>query len=104
MNAIEYLLTKVAEEAAEVAMAAHKATLFGLENVNPLNPEAGNNRQRLADELNDLIAVAKMCAEIGIIPPDWESKDAQCKKAAKVLTWARYSAERGTLNGEESIV
>lgn len=56
MNRLEYLLTKLAEEAAEVSKDALKASQFGLNS----DYMGSTNREKLHAELNDLLAVTKM--------------------------------------------
>ena len=59
MNRQEYLLGKMAEESTEVGKEALKAQQFGLDSYHPDDP-ATSNRDRIAAELNDLLAVALM--------------------------------------------
>lgn len=59
MNRQEYLLGKLAEESVEVGKEALKAQQFGLDSYHPDDP-ATSNRDRIAAELNDLLAVALM--------------------------------------------
>lgn len=59
----QYLLTKAAEEGAEIAQIALKCQQFGLHEVEPGRTES--NAQRLYGELNDLLGVIeKMNEEI----------------------------------------
>lgn len=51
----KYILTVLAEEAAEVAQAASKAIRFGMDSKNPYNELT--NKQTLIDEVNDLMAM-----------------------------------------------
>ncbi len=87
----QYLLGKLAEEAAELAQIAIKAQQFGLDEVfggqgdNPLS-----NVQRIAAEYNDVMGVVKMLiAEEGadiIADPE-----AQIAKMNKVSKWRDYA-------------
>lgn len=65
MNPAQYLLCKLAEEAAEVAQIALKAQQFGLhERQHPSGP---TNADRIRAELNDMAGVIQMiCDDIGI--------------------------------------
>lgn len=98
MNITEYLLTKLGEEGNEVSQAVTKALCFGLDETNVLKPDGPNNRARIVDELNDLMAVAGMLVRIGVLPTNWENQEKQEAKVRKVLKFLHYSAmECGTL-------
>lgn len=60
MNRLHYLLSKVAEEAAEVAQMAAKTQQFGLRERYQDQPE---NFVRLAEELSDLLTVFGMLTQ-----------------------------------------
>ena len=90
----QYLLGKLAEEAAELAQIAIKAQQFGIDEVfggqeNPLS-----NRERIEAEFNDVIGVIKMLnVEEGIdIAQD---RAAQTAKMNKVDKWREYSRQLG---------
>lgn len=54
-------LAYLAEEASEVVQAAMKILRHGYASYNPHDPDAGNNRRQLTQELFDLVgAVARM--------------------------------------------
>ncbi len=89
-NKTEHLLTILAEECAEVAQEACKAIRFGLEDVNPKDPEAGDNRRRIERELGQLLAVAK---ELGL---KIHEEDALLK-LKRIDKYMAYARERGTL-------
>lgn len=59
MNREQYLLGKIAEEAAEVAQIALKAQQFGFDSFHPDDPDT-TNLDLLRGELNDLLAVVGM--------------------------------------------
>ena len=104
MTLREHLLAKLAEESAEVGMAACKSAIFGNEDRNPnLPPDSLTNSERLADELNDLFAVADMAAEAGIIPINWFSNAKQKAKRGKLKFYAAYARGKGTLTGPGEI-
>lgn len=57
MNKTQYLLSKIAEEASEVAQVALKAQQFGLDNYNPFDEEMETNAHKLFKEYTDLTCV-----------------------------------------------
>ena len=68
------------EECAEVTQAISKCYRFGLDNYKPGKPKT--NRQHLAEELGDLLAMITLCHDFGIV--DFEevmvAKDAKLEK------------------------
>ena len=58
MNRLQYLLTKLAEEASEVAQMALKTQQFGLHEVKP--GQDLTNQQRLEQEIIDFYAISRM--------------------------------------------
>lgn len=101
MNIPEHLITCLAEEGVEVALelskVAHKANRFGCNDRNVLNPTGPTNVERLIAELNDLIAVADMLAEQGVIPREWRDREAQIAKREKVHKFMNYAKGTGAL-------
>ena len=95
MNRTEYLLTCLAEEAVEVAQRATKALRFGCDEVQP--GQGLSNTQRIRQELNDLIAVAQMLEEAGVLVLPLEV-DAIDRKKAKVAAFMEYSRSCGALS------
>lgn len=97
MNRSEHLLTCLAEECAEVAQRVSKALRFGLNEI-----EAGQplrNRDRIDDELRDLISVALILhAEgvLGFVIPDIGEQQA---KRQKIERFMAISREQVVLNG-----
>lgn len=65
MNNEQYLLICIEEECLEVAQRISKALRFGIDEVQMGQDE--NNRQRINDELNDLMALLEMAADNKII-------------------------------------
>jgi len=58
MDRLQYLLSKLAEEASEVSQIALKSQQFGLDEV---YPKVGiSNKERIHEELNDLMAIVGM--------------------------------------------
>lgn len=90
MNKIEYLLTVVSEECAEVAQRASKAIRFGMTEIQPGQPE--DNKRRIERELGDLMATAEL---LGLHVHD-EDKAA---KIEKLKGYMDYSRRIGTLSG-----
>jgi len=66
MNKQEHYLTCLAEECNEVAQRVSKALRFGLAEVQ--DGQGLNNAERISVELNDLLAVAEILHEMGVIP------------------------------------
>lgn len=103
MNKIEHLLECLAEEGGEVAKECHKANRFGLDDqltVNPYGPrgtEGPTNRQKLIDELNDLLGVARLLVDEGVIPHGWQNESAQLRKKDKVRSFMYYAQRVGAL-------
>jgi hypothetical protein len=88
MNRLQYLLVKLAEECSETAQRCAKALCFGIEEVQPGQPE--DNRRRLEREFGEAVAVFEM---LGFKIHD-EDKVA---KRAKVEHFMTYSRQLGTL-------
>lgn len=97
MNSIEHLLTCLAEEPVEITQVATKCLRFGIDDRNMLDPKGPTNRERLVLELNDLIAVANLCAEAGLIPADWQNSVLQTRKRQRVREFMDYARKQGAL-------
>lgn len=94
MNRLEHLLTIFSEECAEVAQETSKALRFGLEEKMPT--ETRNNRQRIAKEFSQLMAMREMLEDEGVkLPISVNVIDA--KKSA-VEKYLEYSKQCGTLS------
>lgn len=102
MNTIQHLLECLGEEGAEIAQATAKCNRFGLDDRNVLNPTGPTNRERLVSELNDVVAVADMLADEGIIPSDWQSTQQQVAKRKKVSEFMDYARKVGALAADRS--
>lgn len=92
LNREQYLLTKLAEEASEIAQIALKTQQFGMNEICPQFPET--NKQRIRKELNDLLGVIEMLNreyEFNFIPDDNEI----AAKINKVNKYYNYSIECG---------
>jgi len=84
MNAREKeVLDITQEECAEVIVAVSKISRFGLDNLKPGKPHT--NRQHLAEELGDLLAMITLCHDFGIVSYDdiLLAKDAKLEKLHK---------------------
>jgi hypothetical protein len=107
MNITEYLLDVLKEECLEVGKDGCKSTRFGLDDIKTLDPTViettgQTNRQRLVDELNDLMGVIRFCVRFGIIPANWQDTEAQKAKITKVISFMHYSQRKGTLQHDMS--
>lgn len=97
MNAVEYLLTQLSEECGEVAKEASKANRFGLDDVYPLKPELGSNRERIINELNDLQAVIEILQQRRVLPKKILCPVKIASKKRKIRVYMRYARYKGTL-------
>ena len=107
MTLIQHLLLQLGEEGSEIQQATSKSIRFGLCDIythisedgkETVKKEMGDNRHRLVGELNDLLALAEMLVNLGVLPENWESDDLKDQKKAKVLRYLRYSRKVGTLD------
>lgn len=97
MNATEHLLTCLGEEGSEIAQDVSKCLRFGMDDTNVLNPTGPTNRERLVNELNDLMGVCRLLVERNIIPADWQDFEKQREKREKVKTFMLYAMQKGVL-------
>lgn len=86
-------MTIAMEECCEIAGRISKAKRFGMFEIQPGQAQALDNRQRIREEFNDLVAVLSMIDE-GLVVLDPEMIQ---KKKAKVLHFLEYSKQVGTL-------
>lgn len=93
----EHLLTILAEECVEVAQRATKALRFGLSEVQ--TGQALNNSERIARELEDLVALVELC-QVHALLPFLDRERIEAKKQ-KVATYLAYSRDCGTLAGSD---
>ena len=97
MNAEQYLLICLAEEAAELSHAALKAARFGLDDQFHPEPER-RPRALLLSELYDLMAVTALLEEAGYLITDQQVMESATEaKIAKVKHFMEYSKQRGRL-------
>lgn len=103
MNHLEHILTCAAEECGEVAKEIHKALRFGLDDQVTLDPNGPRgttgptNRDKIVEELNDLMGVINMLVKEGAIPHDWEDVERQDRKSRKVWAYMGYARRVGAL-------
>lgn len=96
MNRLEYLLTCLSEECAELALAAAKSARFGLRNHHPDSTEA--NSESLTREASHVLAVMRsLHAEFGV--KSWSESEAGGKRK-RMEKWAALSVKLGTLSTE----
>jgi hypothetical protein len=96
MTRREHLLVRAMEECAELTQRISKALVFGLDEVQPdphANPDSLDNRERLIEEYNDLVAVLEL-AGFPLQVINGRKLDAKRIKVDKYLRW---SQERGLL-------
>lgn len=103
MTLVQYLLIKIAEEAAEVAQIALKAAHFGLTEIQPGRAET--NAERVYGELNDLLAMVHKLGEVSngefwfdIGTPDHMAIAAKLEKVGQFLA---YSQSLGLVEANE---
>jgi hypothetical protein len=94
LNETEHLLIVLSEECAEVAHRVSKALRFGMVEVQP--GQSKSNAERVTDELTDLLAVAEMLVERGVLPPHGNPMHMN-QKREKVQAFMRYAADCGAL-------
>ena len=88
MNITQWMMCKIAEEAAEVGQRAMKSQQFGCEEVQPDQPK--NNEMRLQEEIWDLIVTARE-AGFDPVPPE----DYSLKRVAKMNKFLQLSISEG---------
>lgn len=97
MSRIDYLLSHLAQECCEVAIRCTKAQHFGLDEVQP--EQSLTNRQRIQEELCDLLALVDEMYESEILEP-FSRRDQQARISAKIRKagqFRQYSRELGRL-------
>jgi hypothetical protein len=92
MNRQQYLLMKLAEEAAEVAQIALKTMAFGMHETSPWHPD--NNAKRCHAELNDVMGIISMLNEEFGFGYEVDEAAVQAKKD-KVNHYYAYSVQLG---------
>lgn len=98
MDRREHLLTCLAEECTEVGQRVAKALRFGLDEIQSGQPLT--NRQRIAEEYRDLVAVANILVEEGILAVHEmavSQKDVDAKRT-KIERFMAISRREGVLS------
>ncbi len=94
MDRIEHLFTILGEEGAEITQRTSKVNRFGIKEVQP--GQEKTNAQRVVEEYADVLAVAEMLQDEGVIELTGIGKLMDAKKI-KVEKFLEYSAKQGTL-------
>lgn len=94
MSREDHLLCVLGEECAEVAQRVAKCLRFGRLEAQPGKPD---NTDRLAAELNDLLAAITHLERAGVLPAYWRNGEAQAAKLRKVDEMLGYSDACGRL-------
>lgn len=96
MNKTEHLLACLIEECSEIQKDSCKALRFGLNDINPRTQV--KNRNAIAFEINDLLAVIELLEESEILEAfiigDRIKID---EKKAKVMHYMKYAEQQGAL-------
>lgn len=92
MNRQEHLLTILSEECAEVTQSVTKSLRFGLDDFWKDSPV---NRDKITQEMGDLLGIFFMLVGEGIIDAPAESLISA--KREKIEKFLQYARERGTL-------
>ena|ERR1700743_2315396 len=99
MKRNQFLLLKLMEECAEVSQRASKQIQFGADEIQ--KGQDKTNKQRLRDELLDLINIAEMLDEVGelvdVALTEDEFQDALKQKRDKLNKYLKMSFELGQL-------
>jgi NTP pyrophosphatase (non-canonical NTP hydrolase) len=85
MNKNDEIMFILQEECAEVTQAISKCLRFGIDNYKPGKPKT--NREHLAEEIGDLIAMIELCYDNDIVDP-LQVKEAQHRKFDKLKKWS----------------
>lgn len=93
---IQLLLVSLNEEANEIGQGVDKILRFGLTDKYP-DSGSPTTRDKLIQELNDLMAVVDLLVEECVIPVAWKNADMMREKQAKVEKYLQYSKDRGIL-------
>jgi NTP pyrophosphatase (non-canonical NTP hydrolase) len=90
-NTSSEILDILQEEGAEVIQAVSKCRRFGLDNHKPGKPLT--NRQHLAEELGDLLAMITLCHDFGIVDFE-EVMIAKDNKLEKLRQWSNIFTDQ----------
>lgn len=98
MNRTEHLLTCLAEECTEVGKNVAKMLRFGADDMEPGTNVA--NRERVVEELQDLIAVTRILVREGILPDFLDNNEMVAAKRAKIEKFMLIARGNGVLSDE----
>lgn len=96
MNRTEHLLVCLAEECDEVGQRVAKALRFGLDEVERGQPL--RNRDRILEELRDLIAVALILHGEGVIDYPLPDRDERLAKLNRIQAFMAIGVREGVLS------
>jgi len=100
MTNVQYLLTCLMEECAEVAQRCSKAIRFGLDEVHLEDGNTLTNERRIVDEICDLRGVVSELQNYGVFMdlniPGYVN-DRRQAKINKLRAFMKYSRDRGIL-------
>lgn len=92
MNTTQFLLNKVSQEASELIKDCTKTAMFGVNSVDPNDPEQKSNLQRIAEEFHDVVAAFELLMDNVGVPYneaehfEW-SRDFITEKKIKTLKY-----------------
>lgn len=96
MNRNEHLLQCLTEECIEIAYDVSKALRFGLDDVKPGGRET--NREKIENEIADLLGVVEMLVDEGIISDPREQTNAIQDKKQRLRHYMHYARQKGALS------
>ena len=99
INKQQHLLACLAEECAEVIVEVNKGLRFGLGDHHPSDPSK-NNAQRIAHEMQHVIAVYEMLVVDNGLPSNWSHVNRRIDKQERVTRFMAYAREEGKLSDE----
>ena len=92
----EHLIVCLNEECVEIAKRCDKILRFGIDDRDPTYESAPTERDRVHQELTDLMAVIEMLDDFGIISKVFDPQKIAEKKA-KIEKFMHYAREHGAL-------
>lgn len=95
MDVREHYLICLAEEANEVAHRISKALRFGMCEVQP--GQERTNKERIMDELRDLVCVAKILEGLDELPSFYVNPEMVAAKRERIERHMTVSRQQGTL-------
>lgn len=98
MTENEHLLLCLAEECDEVGQRVMKALRFGLNEIQPGQPFM--NSERIVQELQDLISVADILCNRGVLADAYPMPETIAAKTAKIAKFMAIARREGTLSAQ----